>query len=274
MPMCLSDYQIKARLRSHFRKALDRSKFKTRQVFLELYAGSMPISTHIHRAGYAVLGFEITQGSEFDLTDPRVHAIVLGWLRSKCVAGVFVSIQCSSWSRALRGPPGSNWAAIRESAHIHGLPGLSENQQKRVNLGNLQLTLCSQIIRICNLNNIPIMLENPYRSFIFETPEMQALLAAPSCEQYVCDQCQYGAPWRKATRFICWNCNYIFSLSERCTGRQGICSRSHKHHIVLSGTSKEHGLLWTTIAKGYPKRLAKALGDSLINSAVSKRLNK
>ena len=272
MPICLSDHQIKSRLRSHFRKALRAAKFSTCQIFLELYAGSAPVSSHIKKAGYAVLAFEITQGAEFDLTDKRVHAVLLGWLRSKCIAGVFISVQCSSWSRALRGPPGSNWAAIRSGSNIKGLPNLSDSQKKRVDLGNLQLSLVYEIISICNLLNIPSMLENPACSYIFDTTEISRLTNLPSCQLFVRDQCQYGTPWRKATKFLLWNCNYVRSLDSRCAGRHGFCSRTGKHHIVLSGASKKHGVLWTSIAQQYPPALAAHIGSSLIDSAVSRRL--
>jgi hypothetical protein len=76
-------------------------------------------------------------------------------------------------------------------------------------------------------------------------------------------QCQFQAPWRKATKVVAWFSPSLQLLSRRCVGRRGICSASGRHHIVLSGAGPD-GRKYTSIAAAYPTRLAQALGRTVI----------
>ena len=79
--MCVSDFWIVNRLRSHFRDALRSAKFDCKRVHLELYAGAGVESSMLRKDGCAVICFAIDNGPEFDLTRPCVHQTILGWLR-------------------------------------------------------------------------------------------------------------------------------------------------------------------------------------------------
>ncbi len=183
-----------------------------------------------------------------------------------------IATQCSSWSRARHGPLGSSWGPLRDNKHVFGLPGLSVQDQEKVALGNKQMRASADIIRICNRFSIPCILENPIASLIFRAFPLSRLLEAPSCTSVTVDQCGYSARWRKRTRFACWNCTDAESLGILCRGRNGICSHTHKHHIILTGKSPS-GPLWTSLAQQYPSKLSYALSDLLIRSYQSRKHN-
>eukprot|EP00959_Pyramimonas_sp_CCMP1952_P071067 1483621-Pyramimonas_sp.AAC.1 len=52
------------------------------------------------------------------------------------------------------------------------------------------------------------------------------------------------------------------SLDRVCTGKAGVCSRTLRRLIELSGRNDQN-VLWSSIAQPYPSRLATALGKSL-----------
>lgn len=123
----------------------------------------------------------------------------------------------------------------------------------------------AQIITLANLHHIPIILENPCTSMLWEAPPIKKIVQHSRHIAVTCDQCQFGTRWRKRTRFSCWNCNGLQSLDKRCTGAAGCCNKTGKPHIILKGRSPE-GPLWTALAQEYPAKLSHALCDVLVES--------
>ena len=270
--IALTSKSIVDRLQTQFCRAIAGAKFKKRCIFLELYAGKKVVTRAIKRLGFACLAFEIDDGLEFNLINPIVHRLILGWLSSGCIAGVFLGTQCSSWSRARRGPIGTAWGPLRSLAHIAGLPGLAPGCQKKVDIGNQQVKFTAHIIRSCIRYNIPCMLENPLTSMMWAAPSISRGMRAPSCEAYSLDQCQYGTRWKKATQVFSWCCGHANNLSRSCAGKRGICSKTGLPHIQLTGVSKTHKVLWTKVAQTYPRSLGHAIASKLISSAVTSSL--
>ena len=185
------------------------------------------------------------------------------------VLGLFLGTQCSSWSRALRGPPGSSWCSVRSLKHIYGLPNLSDSARRRVQIGNIQVRHTAAIINACRKIGVPCMLENPRTSMLWHAPCISRLLHPDSCMLHQFDQCQYGTRWKKATTIAAWGCGHCAVLNCSCKGKGGIGSTTKKPHIVLPGYSKAHKRPWTSVAQEYPPRLASRISDVLI---VSSRL--
>jgi hypothetical protein len=178
----------------------DRSR-----VILDLYAGTGGVAKAVRRLGFACIEFDIKHGPHFDLTRRVAHDRILGWLKSGVVAAVFLATQCTSWSRARRGPTGSSWAAIRSSQHILGMPNLNADNTQKIKLGNLQMTLTASIIRTCIRLGTPCMLENPVSSMMWRAPPIAHVGLAKSCCSHNFDQCQFGARWRKRTKLLSWH---------------------------------------------------------------------
>ena len=232
---CFSDSWIVNRLRSHFRDALRSAKFDCKRVYLELYAGACVVSSMLQKDGCAVISFEIDNGPEFDLTWPCLHQVNLGWLRGGCVACVFLGTQCSSWSRARRGPPGSSWCAIRNNSYSRGLPDLKRSDQDKINNGYLHAKLTCHIIRTCVSHCILRMLENRLTSIMWICPSLVSLVSKDCAQEHIFDQCQYGTRWKKATNVVSWNCSHDLFLCHKCKcyGRKGVCSKTGKPHIIF-----------------------------------------
>ena len=221
-----------------------------------------------------MLSFEIRAGPQFDLLNPRVEKIITGWITSGCVAGVWLGTPCSSFSRARHGPEGSAWGPIRSVARVWGLPNLSHRDQAKIRLGNACAKFSCRVIALCNSLHVPVMLENPRTSMLWKIPPLLRLLRAPSCVMNTTDFCQHGTRWRKRTGVAAWNVGQIPSLNRRCTGRKGLCSRTGRHHIILKGTDKASGLLWTVLAEPYPPHFAAAAANALITASDQQHLTR
>ena len=190
------------------------------------------------------------------------------------MAGVWFGTPCSSFSRARHGPEGSSWGPIRNAAHIWGIPNLSSRDKAKIQLGNACAKLSCRLITLCNSLGVPALLENPRTSMLWEVPPLQRLLCVPTCVMNSTDFCQHGPRWRKRTGVAGWHVGTIPSLNRRCSGRKGMCSRSGLHHIILKGTDKASGLLWTVLAEPYPPSFAGAAASAPITASNQQHLRR
>ena len=79
-----------ARLKAVFRRALREARRRKAQVFLELFAGVGEITAAWQRDGYGAIRFELSLGDEFDVAREATVKLISGWLRSHCIAGVWL----------------------------------------------------------------------------------------------------------------------------------------------------------------------------------------
>jgi len=130
-------------------------------------------------------------------------------------------------------------------------------------LGNTTLRAALRIIGSLQRSKVPWIFEHPHSSFAFQTPEFKRILSANTVHFRVLDQCRYGAKWRKRTRLVCGNlCEQdTEKLGLMCTGSGGFCGNGVRHW-VLEGNSG--GQRRTAIAAAYPKRMARALAQTLL----------
>ena len=124
------------------------------------------------------------------------------------------------------------------------------------------------IIRTCIKYHVPCMLENPSSSMLWQAHPIMQVLNHDAQKSITCDQCQFGARWRKRTRIASWFCHGVDSLDLRCTGHGGMCSRNGRPHIVLKGQSPS-GALWISISQEYPSQLSNVLATILTQSYIS-----
>lgn len=244
-----------ATLLADFEAAIARAKFK-HGCFLELFSGAGEVARSLRSLGYACLEFDIAKGPAYDLCRPSVQRFLRALLGQGHVLGVWFGTPCTSWSIACR-------PALRSRAAIWGLPreSLAPHRLPTLDTGNQTLLVTCGLIRACLKFKVPCMLENPASSLLFHAPPMQSLLSHEQCVQQVCTLCAYGAKWRKLTRVAAWN---VASnpFSRQCSGRQGKCSFTSRHHVRLSGNAPG-GIPWSRIAGAYPARFGREAAGAL-----------
>jgi len=81
------------------------------------------------------------------------------------------------------------------------------------------------------------------------------------------DMCQYDAQWRKPTRLLIWGPSRFSFRMSRCQGHEGICSRTHKPHLKLTGVT--HGAFVTAQAQVYTWTFSDAVVRQLLQGAAA-----
>jgi hypothetical protein len=174
---------------------------------------------------------------------------------SLSVSAVGIDLPCESWSQARgggKGPP-----AIRSGDYILGLPGVRPHDQRKLDHGNTQIEIAAEWIKTCLQMGTPGYLENPARSWVWQTEQIAELLQL-GCRFEELDQCQYGRPFRKATKLLVWGSTTAGHSFLKCRYRNHQCSRSGEEHVHLRGLDAD-GQFKTKAAQEYPVELARAL---------------
>lgn len=256
-------------LKQLFKEAVKKAKVKKRQVFLDLFCGDQGISKNIAKQGFGVVSIDICIDPRLNLCSPCIQNLILGWIRSRCILGVWLATPCPTWSRARHGPIGSGWGPLRDSQHLFGLPGLNVGDRSKIRLGNMTARFSFRVIDACRQTMVPCLFENPVNSMIWLIPRLSALCSVDCSRLYSCDFCQFGAKWRKRTRVQGWHIQDSELLQCKCSGRNGWCPRNNRYHIVLKGQDPITKQLWTHLAQPYPTNFARAGANLLIQSSLN-----
>ncbi len=149
--------------------------------------------------------------------------------------GVFAIIQlglvCTSWSR-LANPP------YRSAGELNGISDLPQHKKDWVKQQNVlhdfslkvcQVSKAAKVRILQRERKVQCMLENGDRTMLWEHPNTQRVCNEEDGSFHVVDQCQFGVPWRKATRI--WATRLIPGIEHRCK-----CGRKRK--AVIKGAMK------------------------------------
>ena len=153
-------------------------------------------------------------------------------------------------------------------AGLLGLPNLSAADARKVRAGNQQYRGLVRIIKECMRLGIGGYVENPRTSRIWRTWGVKGLLRKGAFFVDT-DLCQFGTPYRKATRLLIWGFEQsTFADFPRCFAHDGRCSKSGHRHVRLSGT--DGGIFRTKAAQVYPVDFARFLTNALICATLLK----
>jgi hypothetical protein len=113
---------------------------------------------------------------------------------------------------------------LRNAAYPFGMPDLHPAEQAKVTSANVLYAFTLEVVHFCQLHNIRWLVENPYRSWMWELPGFRELVSL-SCVFQVdfsqCMHCDEGELRDKVTRFLT-NVEAFKSLRIRC-------DKSHVH---------------------------------------------
>ena len=190
---------------------------------------------------------------------------LLARIRRRDFAGVWLGTPCNSFTRARRGKPGpGGWPApLRSREHPDGLPDLVAADSQRVAVGNRLAEVSCRVIRECIRRRIPVIIENPGSSFLWDCSVMKRLCEDTEPREQFWDCCAAGCPWRKRTRIRGW-CIELRSIGSLCVVRGGLCAYTGRKHLQLSGTCPD-GRLWTTVAQAYPRRICQDIATAYVS---------
>ena len=225
-----------------------------------------------------IIEIDIRWNDEYDLTRPRFQKLVRGWLLAGQVAAVWLGTPCSSFSRARDRPGGP--PPLRSNACVLGLPGLSDKDALKVQLGNKLMRFSVSVLILCRRLVIPAVMENPATSRLWITPGVKYVACLSGARMFQTDYCQWGVPWRKRTKFLGLHID-LSPIERQCSGVPGwssgypgqvVCARSLKPHIVLCGVDANN-VFRTLIAEPYPPTLCTGLVKCFASAIAARDIN-
>ncbi len=188
---------------------------------------------------------------------PNVFSSLLRRIRSRVFSAVMLAPPCTTFSRA-RHP------ALRTSAEPWGVSACLDSPQ--LQLANRLTRRTLTLIRLLIRPHISFGVENPLASIFWCLPEVRHHMSQSYSTVLNTDFCQWGTSWKKPTRvwFGFFDPSLVKPGCIRCHPRGCVCSRTDRHHTVLSGRTNE-GILWTKVAEPYPSRFAAFLAKIFID---------
>jgi len=183
------------------------------------------------------------------------------FIAARVVLFVLIGMPCQSWTRARRNDGRGPGPLRDDDRHLYGFSDLAKHDLDNIRIGNDILSQAVKIIKLCQIANIPWILENPMTSRVWLTLPMKKLAQQASFQR--ADFCQYGMPWRKATYFLCSHHIKEWGLLS-CLSQLGRCSVTGKKHIILQGRDAAGNFL-TRKAQPYPPKLCDRLAFIISN---------
>ena len=235
-------------------------------VVIDFFCGSARLTASIKEVGlrdsFGVdhkLDKAIAAAKRLDLTVEKDQNILIQWLESPLVVGIFIAPPCGTCSLArniklrdatgkvMRGPQ-----PLRSAEWPEGLPGLGPRDRARVSAANQLYAFVAQLVDLAHHRGLLVVVENP-RSSIFWLTRFWKQIRTPM--QYSAHQaCAYGGERPKWT-VLAWNHHAFASISKCCPGESDV----HKHKpwgLVQSGSGFHFS---TSEETAYPRGLAQAI---------------
>ena len=181
---------------------------KVKPLVIEICAGTAMLSRCFQEVGFDVMAVDHTHNRfhplahicTLDLTLKSSWEFLEYIVRNFPVCFVHAAPPCGTCSRAREIHLGgfNQPRPLRSSEFPHGLDGPTPEEQKRVDAANLIYQQLSSFLQLCTRNNIPWSVENPARSYLWETDWMRKLL--PMATMYYFTACAWGStrPTKKA----------------------------------------------------------------------------
>ncbi|CAL1170052.1 unnamed protein product [Cladocopium goreaui] len=132
--------------------------YKDTPIFIEACAGCGILSSVVQQRGFQVIPIDCPRNRHvpkcrlvvLDLTSAYADQLLRRIVRDHKVAGVHIALPCGTCSKA-RGIPMADGTPgpppLRDSTHLHGLPGLTPDQQLKVTAANELYACADQFIQ-------------------------------------------------------------------------------------------------------------------------------
>ena len=232
------------------------------KIVIELFSGCARLSPAMVALAFTAIAYDIDYGHGCDLLDRGVQRELVRFIkrhRNK-IALIWLGTPCTSWSRARRFDGGPR--PLRDDdVHLWVFSDLRPSDQSKVLLGNQLLEVSKFFIDLACHLNLAWVLENPFSSRLWLTPQARALIDF-GARLHETHFCCFGTPWRKATGLLEWNFPTLALCIKQCSTKQGRCQFTGERHLTLSGQDS-CGRWLTHIAQPYPRLLCQLIAEQL-----------
>ena len=229
--------------------------------FVEIFSGTGRLADTVRTTGVAAYEFDLTpKGGRKNLLKNKVLHEIMELIKNPNCVGVWFGFPCGTFSSARRHDGGPPPLRGHNSKDIWGLPHLVGKELARVRSANKLLQRMHTMMREMMRRRVPFYLENPQPSKLRSHLFTKKWVEHPDSCKVDFDYCQFDTTWKKATSVLAFgNKKFNQSIRFKCKttydGGKSICSRTGKHHELLSGfnAGADKGQYKTNKACPYPQ---------------------
>ena len=257
--------------------AEDAPASTSRQIFLELFAGSANLAKHAHDMGFVALAIDWSGNKhsrrfsilELDLTMPSSQAVLWELIKAVTPCAIHMGIPSNTSERArekdipkqakVQGI--SRPVPLRSADFPAGLPHLSPGDAAKVSRANCLYDLAIDILLYGKQHQIAVTIENPRNSWFWsyvafkfrKLPSQFRAWHNDLCLVEV-DMCMHGGARLQQTRFMCTD-EFFRSLAAQCDN-----AHSHEPYSSFCDSS---ALKVGTALQGYPDLFCNRFAECL-----------
>lgn len=229
---------------------------------IEVFAGSGRLTASLKSLGLVdSIGVDCTAPPrlacpilQLDLLKPSHLDLLKDLISSPNCVYVRMAPPCGTASRArlIQRRGRNNPPIVRTDSHPDGIPGLSGTLLARVESANKLCEITCDLIRLCERWGKLWSVENPGRSFMWQTTPFARLLQEIKPESMQFHHCMYGSGRRKLTKLL-HNLKRFADL--------GLCYTNDHEHEPWGQTS--NGRWVTALEVVYPWDLCRAMAGKV-----------
>ena len=242
-----------------------RSTFGIAHIFSGLSSRTDGIASIAEAAGMRVFDFDIQNGAEQDVLDPKVQANILGKIRAKFIRAAIIGTPCDTFSvlHFRKGGPGP----LRTREHILGRPDLASGQRAQVAQSERFIQFTYDVCIALYEAGGAFIIENPADHSDWEPrhgplwlhPKIIELQERTGARVETFDQCGLDEDheYRKRTSLMNHNVDLRTLNRCRCPGKQG----GHEHKKIHGTDANGH--FHSAHSAAYPTRMNEALVSAI-----------
>ena len=221
-------------------------------VVIEIFCGSSRVTACLKLLGLqACFGVDhnvskaTATAKELDLTLKEHQDVLLLWLKSPLVVGIFMAPPCGTCSLArniqLRNPQGkpiNGPRPLRSALHPQGLPNLTKTENARVSAANKLYEFVATLVLLAHERGLIVAVENPRSSLFWLTRFWKSV---SHLMQYTAHQaCAYQGCRPKWT-VLAWNHSVFSSICKTCPGESPqTCPQAVGPHFFIRWSAILH----------------------------------
>ena len=244
-------------------------------VIIEVFAGTARVTACLRQVGLRSSSFGVDHAKVKNLSGPvsvadsTTHegiALLMNWVTSRNVLGVFLAPPCGTASRARSIKLGKGFnrklnnepKALRSNRQPNGVSGLSWLNKFKNSQANQLYHLTARIVKHCVDNGLLVCVGNPQYRLFWSTSFWQEV--AHLVMYSTLNSCQYGSKRLKRT-MLAHNHGAFAAINMKCQG----VSSTHRHEkwgITKSGFATSH-------ETAYPFALARTVAHAFARALVA-----
>ena len=216
--------------------------------FIEVFSGTAVLASKAQQSGAIVYTFDEQNGKKGDILHKATFKDLARLASSPNCIGLWCGMPCETFSAVRRsnkkGPP-----PLREwNNPMKPLDNLTNDQWNQFTTANRILNAMVKLIKTCTRHNTRWYIENGIESDLWRCAPIKELMEMKDARTSQFDYCQYGTPYMKPTRILCWR-NIHFELQQKRCGMS-----QHNNHRGKATGQRHKQLIGKNEKAEYNKR--------------------